>query len=52
MKSFTTGLVAGAVIAAGLAMVAHPFDKRDMRRLKNTSRRAMRGINRTINRWT
>ena len=52
MKAFTTGMLAGAVIAAGVALVANPISKRDMRKVRNCSRRAIRGINRTIHRWT
>jgi len=51
MKKFTTGLIAGAIITAGIAIVANPINKRDMRRIRNTSRRAIRGVNRTIHRW-
>ena len=52
MNKFTTGLVTGAVIAAGIVLVSNPMSKRDVRRVRNSSRRALRGINRTIHRWT
>jgi len=45
MKSFATGLLTGAVIAAGIALVSHP---KDMRKLRHNSRRAIRGINRAF----
>jgi len=50
MKGFTTGLIAGAALVAGIAVVANPMSKRDVRRIRNCSRRAVRGVRRTMHR--
>ncbi|MCL2837987.1 MAG: hypothetical protein FWE04_02820 [Oscillospiraceae bacterium] len=51
MRSFTTGLLAGAALVAGIAIATNPMNKKDIRRIKNNSRRAFRGVRRTIQRW-
>jgi len=52
MRGFTTGLLTGAALIAGIAVAVNPATKRDIRRLRCNSRRALRGINRTIHRWS
>jgi len=51
MKGFTTGLIAGAALVAGIAVVANPMSKRDVRRIRNCSRRAVRGVRRTMHKF-
>jgi len=52
MKGFTTGLIIGSALVAGIAVAANPMSKRDVRRIRNCSRRAMRGVQRRINKWS
>ena len=48
MSRFTTGIIAGTVIGAGLALAVNPMDRRDARRAKNRATRTMRNISRAV----
>jgi len=51
MKGFTTGLLIGTALVAGIAVATNPMGKREIRRIRNSSRRAVRGVQRRINKW-
>jgi len=52
MKAFTTGLLIGTALVAGIAVATNPMGKREIRRIRNSGRRAVRGVQRRINKWS
>ena len=48
MKGFTTGMVAGTMIGVGMAILANPIDRHDMRRMKNRATKTARTFGRMI----
>jgi len=48
MKTFGIGMIAGAMLGAGLTMLASPLSKKDVRCLRNNTRRAIKMANRSL----
>ena len=44
MRGFTTGVLAGAILGAGMAIMVHPIDGRDARRIRNRAVRTARNV--------
>lgn len=48
MRGFTTGILAGAVLGAGMAMIVSPMDRHDAKRIRSRAARTARNVGRVM----